>query len=136
MKSILIKIFANIWRLRIFNPILRGIGIDYTKFIKLILNFKFDYELNKTYIMERKIDNVNIKLDLTKPTQRTIFFSYKYENKILNVLKKNLKANYIFFDIGAHIGYYSLILSRYLKNGMIYSFEPNSMNYELLSENV
>ena len=136
MKKLIIKLFAFIWRLRIFNPVMIFIELDYSKLTKRILKLNKDYETEKSYFLSRNIEKVKFNLDLTKPTQRTIFFACKYENKILNVFKKNLKSNDIFFDIGAHIGYYSLILSNYLKNGMIYSFEPNSLNYKLLEENV
>src|SRR5262245_20422896 len=41
------------------------------------------------------------------------------------------------FDIGAHIGYYTLLLARRVgKTGRVVAFEPDSTNYNTLAENV
>jgi len=40
-------------------------------------------------------------------------------------------------DIGANIGYYSLIAAKLVgKNGIVYAFEPEPRNYELLCKNI
>lgn len=99
MRKFIIKFFALIWRLRIFNPFMQFIGIDYTKFTKYILKLENDYVIDKSYLVKRKIKNIIFLLDLTKPTQRTIYFAYRYENKILKLMMKNIKEGDIFFDI-------------------------------------
>lgn len=39
-------------------------------------------------------------------------------------------------DIGAHKGYFSVYASRHTKNGQVFSFEPNPVNYKLLQKNI
>lgn len=48
-----------------------------------------------------------------------------------------LKPGMTFVDIGAHIGYYSLLASRKVGiNGKVFSFEPDPRNYVLLVSNI
>ena len=40
-------------------------------------------------------------------------------------------------DLGANIGYYTLILAQLVgKSGHVYAFEPDPLNFEILSKNV
>lgn len=59
-----------------------------------------------------------------------------WEPKITNYLLNYIKDNKIdaFIDIGANIGYYTLLLASY--NIKTYSFEPNKINFKLLTENI
>jgi len=51
-------------------------------------------------------------------------------------VKKIVKSNDVVIDVGAHIGYYSLLFSELVgKNGHVYSFEPSS-NCEILKKNI
>jgi len=59
-----------------------------------------------------------------------------YEEFETEVFKKLLTSNTTFIDIGANIGYYTLLSSDIIKKGYIYSFEPVITNYELLVKNV
>ena len=41
-----------------------------------------------------------------------------------------------FFDVGAHVGYYSMLASELVgKSGHIYSFKPTPRTFETLKEN-
>lgn len=42
----------------------------------------------------------------------------------------------IIFDVGAHIGLFSLYASQFCKKGMIFCFEPIKENYDLLQSNL
>lgn len=59
-----------------------------------------------------------------------------YEMFVVEFLMKNLKSDSNFMDIGAYQGYFSLIASKKIKTGMIYSFEPCISSYEILKRNV
>jgi len=48
---------------------------------------------------------------------------------------ENAKADWTIFDIGANVGYYSILMSRLCPQGQIHSFEPTS-TIELLKKNV
>jgi FkbM family methyltransferase len=64
--------------------------------------------------------------------------SGNYENHLLEELEKvaDLGGKTI-WDIGAHIGYHSLLFStRVGKSGQVISFEPSPLNYLMLNDNV
>ena len=53
------------------------------------------------------------------------------------LIKKIVKKNMVIFDIGANIGYYTLIFADIVgENGKVYSFEPDPNNYRLLVKNL
>ena len=50
-----------------------------------------------------------------------------YENPvILEECRKWFKADTVFYDLGANIGFYALLANRFITTGKIYSFEPVS----------
>lgn len=59
-----------------------------------------------------------------------------YEEYETEIFKKIIKSNTILIDIGANIGYYTLIAAEKIKEGRIYSFEPVLYNYHLLNKNI
>ena len=52
------------------------------------------------------------------------------------IMKNFFKSNTVFADIGAHIGYYSLLCASIAKQGKVFSFEPVKENFEILKKNV
>ena len=76
-----------------------------------------------------------MKLDLTQSIDRQIYLNGFYEKEQISYLKNICNLNKInhFLDIGANIGYYTLIFGN-IKN--IYAFEPNKKNYHKLKENI
>ena len=50
---------------------------------------------------------------------------------------QNLHVGDVFFDVGANIGYYSVIASSQVgASGRVFAFEPEPLNYELLNRNI
>lgn len=78
----------------------------------------------------------NFKIILPNDYSLNLFFLIKGEYEIFqtSLFVANLKKNDIFFDIGAHVGYYSLIASKFCKK--IIAFEPVKSNFELLKKNI
>lgn len=53
------------------------------------------------------------------------------------IFKKEVKQGDIVLDLGANIGYYSLLASRLVgKGGRVYAFEPDPTNFRLLLKNI
>lgn len=67
-------------------------------------------------------------------------FIYLYgflEEAVTRMLVKYLKSGMTFVDVGAHIGYFSLLASKVVgKKGKVFSFEPTPETYKLLLANV
>jgi len=60
-----------------------------------------------------------------------------YEPKTTNLLLSLLRPGMTFVDVGAHIGYYSLLSSRKVgPTGRVFAFEPDPRNYALLTANI
>jgi len=70
---------------------------------------------------------------------RHIYKRGEYERDLSHYLSKNIdfEDDDIALDIGANIGWYSILLNKLMPDtGRIYAFEPDPLNYELLSENI
>jgi FkbM family methyltransferase len=70
---------------------------------------------------------------INKDFGRAYYKGY-YEPAITHFLEKNLNQDSIFFDIGAHAGYFSLIASQIAKRGKVVSFEPMARNFEFINQ--
>lgn len=58
-----------------------------------------------------------------------------WERFVSRTVIDNIKSDWNFADIGASFGAYTLLAAK-RTNGMCYAFEPNSMNFHLLTANV
>jgi FkbM family methyltransferase len=60
-----------------------------------------------------------------------------YEPETTQLVQNVIKPGMTFIDVGAHVGYYSLLAARQVgSEGKVYSFEPEPINYSLLVKNV
>ena len=78
--------------------------------------------LNKPFIF-RFDRGLKMKLDISDWVNFQIFLKQGYEKPESMVWKELCSRSHTIIDIGANIGYYSLIASRHT-SGKIYSFEP------------
>ena len=47
-----------------------------------------------------------------------------------------IKKNNLVIDIGAHIGTFTVYAAKRAKNGLVFSYEPEKENFELLKQNI
>jgi FkbM family methyltransferase len=59
----------------------------------------------------------------------------QYEPFLTSLIKENMSATGSFLDIGANLGYYSVICSK-LTSGAVFSFEPEPQVYSLFERNI
>ena len=68
---------------------------------------------------------------------KDIIQNKKYEPDVSAVIKSHLKPGDTFVDIGANIGYFTLLAASIVsETGHVYSFEPNANNCKLISQNI
>lgn len=58
------------------------------------------------------------------------------EPGLTNFLLENVNDDTIFVDIGANIGYYTILIASRIKSGKVYAFEANPSTYNLLKDNL
>jgi len=93
-------------------------------------------DINKEFVVRRKIKGAIFELDLYKPTQRSIYYAPLYERENLKLTFKYLQQNSTFIDVGAHIGYYSILIGKNVRGVNVISFEPSKENYDILCKNI
>lgn len=60
-----------------------------------------------------------------------------HEKEFVHILMKILYKNQVFYDVGAHVGYYSLLSSKIVgESGKVVAFEPSPNNLLLLLKNL
>jgi len=80
---------------------------------------------------EIAVNGYKMILDENDVMQLSIF---DYEPMETKIVKSNVKKNDIVLDVGANIGYYTLLMAK--NNAFVYSYEPESNNFDLLEKNV
>ena len=60
-----------------------------------------------------------------------------WEPGVVTLLKKRLSLGMTFVDLGAHIGFFTLMAAKQVgQGGSVYAFEPAPENFELLTKNI
>lgn len=80
--------------------------------------------------------NLKMLLTLKDWVQFNLFIYGQYENNETKLVRKLCRNESVFFDIGANVGYYSLIAAKTNPNNRIYAFEPVSRTYERAAANI
>lgn len=79
---------------------------------------------------------LRMHLRLDQFIDRTVYF-YAYEPCLTRTLLKRLSRGATFVDVGANIGYYTLLAARTVgPQGRVFSFEPQPEVYRRLSSNI
>jgi len=77
------------------------------------------------------------KLFLDKLDSLELFLHGSHEEFETETVKKIIKKGDIVLDVGANIGYYTLIFAKLVgKDGIVFAFEPEPTNFDLLKKNV
>lgn len=102
---------------------------------------KLDKDWNDLFINDSKSLfqlNSNTLINLYKDSFLSrLIYDRSFEESELNFVRRFLKEDDVFFDIGANIGLFSLIASDLVgKKGEIYSFEPTPETFRRLTENI
>ncbi|MCX6778706.1 MAG: FkbM family methyltransferase [Candidatus Magasanikbacteria bacterium] len=117
---------------KIFRPLISRSAVKKHKGFKFLRNFfglVFVTSVTSVQGFKMKLHKTGHSLELA--------FEGCYEPLEVSLLKKiNLKDK-IVLDIGACLGYYSLLLSEVVgANGRVLAFEPEEKNYKMLCENI
>lgn len=59
-----------------------------------------------------------------------------HEEKVTKLLIEKLNSSRCFVDVGANLGYYTILAAKFMPNGIVYAFEMDELNYALLGKNL
>jgi FkbM family methyltransferase len=136
------KIVRPFYRELTFFPFsLRFVKFPIYKQIQILFNKKFSRDYNKKQKARIEIDKNNkfkiFCIGAKGSLEMEMIIGRIYEPEITRFVIENIKNSDKFIDVGANIGYYSILASRNIKNtSEIYSFEPVIETFNRLKENV
>jgi FkbM family methyltransferase len=84
------------------------------------------------------VDGLTLLHDERRPsaTVRALAFG-KYEPSVVDILNRRLHEGMVVLDIGAHIGYHTLLAARLVgPTGRVWAFEPDPINRQFLARNI
>ncbi len=82
-------------------------------------------------------DGIRMELVLNEYVQSQLYLFGTFEPATIKVLKRPVKTGDTALDIGANVGYMSLVLAKCVGNsGKVFSFEPDSKNFASLKRNL
>lgn len=125
MRKILFSIF------KIGVKILSGHGIE--KFYPVKATYNFLIRHLKPNIAEADGHTMFLdEIDSLKLSIKGVYEPFETE-----FAKKEIKKGDVVLDLGANVGYYSLIFAKLVgENGKVFAFEPDPTNFALLKKNV
>ena|SRR5256885_4093090 len=125
MKKILFSIYKK------FAAMLLGSGISKYPFVNTIHKYVISH-LKPNYI-----EIMGNKLFLDSEDFSFLSITSEYERNETELVKTEIKEGDFVVDIGANIGYYTLIFAKLVgRKGRVYAFEPEPHSFKLLKKNV
>lgn len=116
---------------RAIASVLGGFGIEK----------KFPIRIINLFVLKRLKSNfANVqghKMFLDSKDSLKLSIKGVYEEFETDFIKNEIKRDDIVLDIGANIGYYTLIFAKLVgENGKVFAFEPDPTNFAILKKNV
>jgi len=133
-KTRILNSIRSIFKIPFFEKIISNLnrGKESSSFISKLVPAEYLYQ-NPTWRNATRA-GIKYKLNLSNVIDHYIFFGYK-DPAFVNFTNK-LSSDSVVFDIGANIGATSLPYAKKCATGMIYSYEPDKINFERLKENI
>ncbi|MFC1893697.1 FkbM family methyltransferase [Chloroflexota bacterium] len=120
--------------------LLMGSSISKVPGVLNIYHFLFRLLYPKKNIIEVEGSKVYVNLDdetILRNTFETYIINPRWNEVTTEKFKAVVKEGDVVLDLGANIGYYSLLAARLTGHrGRVYSFEPEPRNYDLLLKNI
>lgn len=87
-------------------------------------------------VRTRTVWGETMTVELPEPISIAIFENGYIEEGLTSALQQELRPGMVLFDVGAHIGYYSLLASRLVgPSGKVVAFEPTPRTRSILERN-
>ena len=135
LKSVLFLAFEKVCKL------LWGKGIGKIPGVLVVHGFLSQLLWSNKTVIEVQGSKMHINPDRLPKSFRKTFQSYiissGWEELTTEMFKKVVKEGDVVVDLGANLGYYTLLAARLVgRKGKVYAFEPEPINYSLLLKNI
>jgi len=106
-----------------------------------LVNFSTDLRLlwgapkNGVILRQKHLNGFQVIVRAEEEVGRELYYKGVFEGEETKFFKGLVKESSVCFDIGANIGYYSLLFASLCPRGSVHSFEPVPMNYHILCAN-
>ncbi|MDI6735143.1 MAG: FkbM family methyltransferase [bacterium] len=138
IKSILFSIFLKVYKFLLETRVKKIFDVKITDNFSY---YEFLCQIICPNIAEIQGSKMYINIHDKAPIMRKTFLSYAvnrvHEESTTEIFKKVVKKGDVVVDLGANIGYFSLLAAKLVgKDGKVYSFEPEPKNYNYLVKNI
>lgn len=86
------------------------------------------------------VDDIRMIFSIKDPYSKEWLLRYHdggiHEEPVTRLMLQALKDAKCFVDIGTNLGWYTLLASKRMPNGVVYGFELDELNYDLLKQNI
>ena len=100
--------------------------------VRIFLRLRHD----EIVLRNRRIGDTNILVRADEDPGRDIYLFGKYEENESDFVLSRIRESDVCFDVGANVGYYTLMLAQRAKRGSVHAFEPVPLNFHILNTNV
>lgn len=97
---------------------------------------KFWIPSSRRTVVHTHINGYNLLVLANEDVGRDIHFVRSYESAESEFLGKVISKTSVCLDVGANVGYFTLLMGKYAPQGSVYAFEPISLNASLLRASV
>ena len=108
-------------------------SLYYSKFGDIFVSLYEHLNKNENLKVHKIFGDLLMEIDLSKPVERAIPFN-AYEPAITKRFLNTLKEGDVVFDVGAWIGYHTLLAARKAKT--VVAIEPDATNRQRLKMNL
>jgi len=94
------------------------------------------YPQDRPLVKPVLVNNYQLFVLANESLGRQLLTLHCFEKIDTDFLKSVIKKNWTCFDVGANIGYYTLLLANLAPKGKVYAFEPIPLSHYLLKANL
>ncbi len=131
MSGLMKHIFGPLERSSLIRRIARRVGLLQNLYLLLL-------KLSSRGTVLTQVQSSKMYLDLRdRFVCRELYMTGVHEPGVTAVLKQVIEPRMVVVDIGAHMGYFTLLAAHLVgPGGKVFAFEPDSLNFNLLRRNV
>jgi len=128
-----IRIFFRDILMKIVKSFMRGYGLSRFKLLRKTFNLIYSTVQGPGYLIQ--VGEFQMYLD--EKDTLGLSLGRAHEPHIIELIKKQIAEGDVVIDLGANIGYFTLIFSKLVgPRGKVFAFEPDPTNFSILKENV